>query len=226
MSTVLLLVLVALAAGYMLATTPPARLAQLIRAYGPFAVGALGVALLLLGRFGLAVTLFGAAFGLRKWLGEAPSRDRSGISSVRSAALEMELDHETGDMNGLVLVGRYEGRVLDEMDVSDLLSLREDVAADEESLALLDAYLDRRAPGWAEAGERDGGAGEARPTGAGPMDEKQAYEILGLAPGASTGEIREAHRRLMKRAHPDNGGSTFLAAKVNEAKDVLLRDHS
>ena len=226
MRLLFVLFLVGLVALYFFVRTPPAQLARFIRAYGPMAVGALGVVVLFLGRFGLAVAMFGGAYALRRWLGAAPSQGTSGVSSVRSAALEMELDHETGDMNGLVLVGRFEGRVLDEMDLPDLLALREEVEADPESLALLDAYLDRRSPGWAEAGEGDVGAGQGGAAGSGPMDQKQAYEILGLAPGATTAEIREAHRRLMKRAHPDNGGSTFLAAKVNEAKDVLLRDHS
>ena len=226
MRTLLLLSFVALVALYFFVRTPPAQLARMIAAYGPAALGAFGVVVLLLGRLGLAVMLWGGAFALRRWLGAARSGGASGVSSVRSAALEMELDHETGDMNGLVLAGRFEGCVLDDMTLPNLLALREEIEADAESLALLDAYLDRRAPGWTEAGEGDVGTGEARPAGSGPMDQKQAYEILGLAPGATAAEIREAHRRLMKRAHPDNGGTTFLAAKVNEAKDVLLRDHS
>ena len=116
--------------------------------------------------------------------------------------------------------------MLDDLPLDDLLALRAEVEGDAESLALLDAYLDRRFPTWRETGEGDVGAGQGGAAGSGAMDQQQAYEILGLAPGASPTEIREAHRRLMKRAHPDNGGSTFLAAKVNEAKDVLLRDHS
>lgn len=227
MRLLLVLALVALVCFFLFLRTPPKQLAAMVHRLGPMAVAGLGVVVLLFGRFAMALGLWGAAYALRQWLGPAASAGATaGVSSVRSAALEMELDHDTGAMNGLVLVGRFEGQVLDEMEEADLLALREEVEADAESLALLDAYLDRRFPGRAEAGEGDVGAGEAGAPGAGPMDQKQAYEILGLAPGATTTEIREAHRRLMKRAHPDNGGSTFLAAKVNEAKDVLLRDHS
>ena len=92
--------------------------------------------------------------------------------------------------------------------------------------ALLAAYLDRRCPGWREDVEGDGAAGRGeRDAGTGPMSQNEAYEILGLAPGASEAEIRAAHRRLMLRMHPDQGGSTFLAAKINQAKDRLLGNH-
>lgn len=148
------------------------------------------------------------------------------ISSVRSAALEMELDHSSGSMNGMVLVGTFEGRELDELQREELFQLRDEIIDDGESLALLDAYLDRRLAGWREDAELDSGSGQGAPASSGPMGEQEAYEVLGLSAGATGAQIRQAHRRLMKTAHPDSGGSTFLAAKINEAKDVLLRSHS
>lgn len=147
-------------------------------------------------------------------------------SSVRSAALEMQLDHETGAMNGFVLVGLHEGKELDLMERDELFELRSEIADDGESLALLDAYLDRRLAGWREDAHADADPGQGSPPSSGPMGKKEAYEVLGLSAGASVEEIRKAHRRLMKTAHPDSGGSTFLAAKINEAKDVLLGSHS
>jgi hypothetical protein len=152
---------------------------------------------------------------------------RSGgtASLVRSAFLEMRLDHDTGAMRGRVLAGAAAGRNLDDLDEAALLRLREEVAGDGDSLALLEGYLDRRMPGWREHVEGDAAAGAGGAADAGAMTDEQAYEILGLAPGAGEAEIRAAHRRLMKRVHPDQGGSTFLAAKINQAKDWLLGRH-
>ena len=104
------------------------------------------------------------------------------------------------------------------------MSLRAELRRDDpDGVALLDAYLDRRFAGWRETDERDPEA--RRSTGGGPMSRREAYETLGLADGASAEEITRAHRALMKKLHPDRGGSTGLAARVNQAKDVLLQRH-
>ena len=150
---------------------------------------------------------------------------RGSKSQVRSTFLEMELDHDSGEMSGRVRGGTYAGRTLDSLDIPDLQTLSREIAIDAESLALLEAYLDRRIPGWREDVEGDGAAGPGGAADSRAMTDEEAYEILGLAPGASEMEIRRAHRLLMKGVHPDQGGSTFLASKINEAKDRLLRRH-
>ncbi len=95
---------------------------------------------------------------------------------------------------------------------------------DEESRALLAAYLDRRDSGWGEHAQGDAAAG--RPAASsGKMTQDEAYQILGLERGASADAITHAHRTLMKKMHPDQGGSTYLAARINEAKEILLRRH-
>ena len=137
----------------------------------------------------------------------------------------MKLDHDSGAVNGRVLSGRAAGAELDELDEQALRDLAVDIAGDPESVALLEAYLDRRMPGWREHVEGDAAAGAGGTADAGPMTDEEAYQVLGLAPGASDAEIRAAHRRLMMRMHPDQGGSTFLAAKINQAKDRLLGKH-
>jgi DnaJ-domain-containing protein 1 len=125
-------------------------------------------------------------------------------------------------MRGRILAGRHQGMTLDRLDVKTLVGLLNEI--DDESRALLMAYLDRREPGWRE--HADGDTATGRPaTSSGKLTEKEAYQILGLQPGASADAITGAHRALMKKFHPDQGGTTYLAARINEAKEVLLRRH-
>src|ERR1700730_7174706 len=147
-------------------------------------------------------------------------------STVATPFLRMTLDHDTGSMTGTILRGRFSGMRVEELGGADLLALlRECRAEDEEGARLLEAYLDRVRPDWRDelAGERAGstGGGSARPA-SGDMTVEEAYAILGLSPGANAEAIKEAHRRLMVKLHPDHGGSDYLATKINRARDVLL----
>lgn len=144
-------------------------------------------------------------------------------SQIETRFVRMTLEHDTGIMSGVVLEGRFRGRALDELSQQDLVDLWRDCRAeDAQSAAVLEAYLDRT---QSEAWRQAAGAG---PAGAGvrgaAMSREEAYEVLGLAPGAKKEEIREAHRRLMQKLHPDHGGSNYLAAKINQAKELLLGD--
>ncbi|AKI00857.1 DnaJ-like protein [Hoeflea sp. IMCC20628] len=219
------LILLAVAAGLM--SVKPSALATTLRYALPVATAGLGVVMTLVGRASLGVPLlaFAAAMFARARSAARATRQPGGQSYVRSAALEMELDLDTGEMNGLVLAGSYEGRELNALDEADLMQLHAELIGDPESLALLEAYLDRRAPDWRAGFDMDEGAGLGTPPSPGAMTHKEAYEVLGLAAGASETEIREAHRRLMKRMHPDAGGSAFLAGRISEAKAVLLNRH-
>ena len=158
-------------------------------------------------------------FGAKKSPGQS--------SSVRTKVLAMELDHDSGDMDGEVLTGTLAGRKLSGLTLAELTELMEDcIAAGDQSQALLEAYLDRAHPDWREdQGSSDGGTadgGKRASTGSASMSRDEAYDILGLEPGASEEEINAAHRRLMKQFHPDQGGSDYLAARINQAKDLLL----
>lgn len=78
--------------------------------------------------------------------------------------------------------------------------------------------------GFQDLGEEaSAGAAGPAPPRAGVMSREEALSVLGLAPGADVEAIHTAHRRMIAKAHPDSGGSDYLAAKVNEARDVLLR---
>ena len=92
-------------------------------------------------------------------------------------------------------------------------------------LGLLASYFDRWYPGWRENADGGAAAGQVHPPPGNKMTAEEAQQILGVAPSASAEDISRAHRLLMKKIHPDQGGSTYLAARVNEAKDVLLRRH-
>jgi hypothetical protein len=213
----------------------PADAARLFRR-GRTAVGILGVLLLALrGQFGLAGALASVLLGLAakghvhpfasafRAAGFGPKAAR--VSAARSATIEMRLDLDTGAISGSVLAGPYQGRALASLDRPECLRLLEICERDDpEGARLLETYLDRRFSGWREADE---GQTQARRSarGSGAMTRDEAYEVLGLAKGASAEEIIRAHRALMKKLHPDHGGSTALAARVNQAKDVLLDRH-
>lgn len=206
----------------------PRTLVRYIRYFVGLAMIGFGGVLLLARRWELGAPLIAAGVSALT-LGRIGPIDLGGSrkspgskSQVRSAYLDMELDHDSGELKGRVVGGAYGGRSLDDLDEAALQKLHREVAVDAESVALLEAYLDRRFPGWRDDVEGDPAAGTRRPPDAGPMTDEEAYQVLGLAPGASEAEIRAAHRNLMKRLHPDQGGSTFLASKINEAKDRLL----
>jgi hypothetical protein len=228
MAGFILLVFVVLIGGWLLLNTPAEKLARSIKMAGPVLMIGLGGALLLFGRgaVGLPLAGFGLALlGRMRSVGKMSGTSPGSHSNVRSAALEMGLDHDTGEMDGVVLAGRFEGSVLSELNDEELMELYVELQSDEESVLLLEAYLDRRLSGWRENADGGYGSGHIATPRSGPMSKQEAYEVLGLDAGAGQSEIRKAHRRLMKGMHPDSGGSTFLAAKINEAKEVLLKGH-
>jgi hypothetical protein len=159
------------------------------------------------------------AFGFLPGWRKSPGQ----VSRVRSNFLEVALDHDTGKMTGTITAGRLQGTPLEALEVSSLVGLLGEF--DGESRDLLAAYLDRRQPRWRENIKDGAAAGRGGAARSGKMSDEEAYQILGLQPGASTEDIGRAHRGLMKKLHPDQGGSTYLAARVNEAKDLLLRRH-
>ena len=164
--------------------------------------------------------------------GEGAAGAAGDETTVETATLFMRLDHASGRMSGRVRRGPHAGRELAELTLPQLLALLAECrAGDPESVPLLEAWLDRTAPDWREAEAFAGtGAGAGAGAGAGTggaspggrMTREEALAVLGLSEGATEEEIRAAHRRLMRAAHPDQGGSDWLAARINQARDVLL----
>ena len=151
-------------------------------------------------------------------------------SSVSSHHFDMRLDHETGKVSGTVRAGHFAGRALSDLSAAECWALYDEVSDDPDSLALYQSWLNANRAGWrdyftAEFG-MDPGPEEAA-SESGPATElsgtEEAYQILGLEPGANVEAIKAAHRKLMKSVHPDAGGSAFLAARINQAKDLLLK---
>jgi hypothetical protein len=144
-------------------------------------------------------------------------------SDIETSHLSMGLDHDSGRMFGRVKAGRFAGVELADLDLPGLVDLLAELAAvDPESVPLLEAWLDRAHPDWREQAARGNTGARSDARRGGRMTPAEALEVLGLAEGATEAEIRSAHRRLMRAAHPDQGGSDWLAARLNEARDVLL----
>ncbi|GER06381.1 molecular chaperone DnaJ [Iodidimonas muriae] len=213
---------------------------QIVRSFIALSLVLLGIAGLLLaitGKLALAFPLLGSAgVGLLKlralahlfsarasWDATAAPSGRT--SQVRSLWLLMVMDHDSGHMEGEILMGRFEGRLLSQLTSEELLDLHQDIAGhDEDSLRLLEAWLDREyGTDWRrEAHHTD--KPQDPPSPATGMNVEEARAILGVDENADADAIHKAHRSLMKKLHPDQGGNTYFAAKLNQAKDVLLNE--
>ena len=147
--------------------------------------------------------------------------DGGKTSTVNSRYIAMSLNHETGAINGEVLEGKFKGNMLDNLELSQLLELLEECLDDDESVALLQAYLDRN---YEDVWKEQASAHHENRSGGdtGRMSRDEAIQILGISPEPSDEEIIQAHRRLMQTVHPDRGGSAYLAAKNNLAKETLM----
>jgi hypothetical protein len=211
----------------------PAEVARVLKLLGLGLLVAFGLFLVLTGKL---AGIFAVLAGLAPWIaramrlhalyrmlrqfgvrlgGGAPSTGAA--SAVQTRFLRMTLDHDSGSLDGEVLEGPFAGRALSALSRGQALDLWRQVQADPQSVQVLEAWLDRSFPDWREAG-----APPPPPPSGAAMTRAEAWEVLGLKPGAPPDEIREAHRRLMRTNHPDAGGSTWLAARINQARDLLL----
>lgn len=217
----------------------PSSLARAIRivliGLGTFGTGALlvfGIRFLpgllpeLFGLAGIAAAAFIARALRRRASGGFSSPGAGRRTEVRTIFLQAWIDHDSGDVGGTILVGRFGGRPLDTLSDVELFEFHDECAGDADSRRVLEAYLDRRlGADWRNAQQSTPPPhGSAPPPRAprGDMTREEALAVLGLAEGATEEAIKAAHRRLIQRVHPDVGGTVELAARINRAKDVLL----
>ncbi|MFZ1414529.1 MAG: hypothetical protein WAS73_08140 [Defluviicoccus sp.] len=223
----------------------PRLLVRMGRGLAVASIAVVALVLVVTGRFGIVLTaamlglplilrfLRTSANGQGPWRG-GPAGAGGGprVSSIRTRFLAMTLDHASGDLDGSVIAGTFAGRLLKHLSVAQLMTLVAQWRTDDpSSCQVLEAYLDRMHPAWrtAAAAETHEGGDDARargeakspPPGA-AMTRGEALRVLGLAPDATSEDIQAAHHRLIALLHPDRGGSSFLAAQVNRARDVLL----
>lgn len=152
--------------------------------------------------------------GIRAKGGQARA---GGASQVATRFVRMELDHDSGRLDGQVLEGSLRGRMLSSLGRAEAELLWREAGGDAESARVLEAWLDRSWPDWREQAPPPPHS-EAKSG----MSLDEAREILGIGADASADDIRAAHRRLMLANHPDHGGSTWIAARINQARDLLL----
>ncbi len=225
---ILLVIIVLLFAISWLRRQPPAVRKSAGLKMGLWILGALALLGVLTGRLNpatllvtvaAAIPLLGRALDLKQLfdrMKSATGPSAGQTSSVSTDYLDMTLDHDSGQMDGQVLQGRFRGRRLSSLSLQELQALMNECQSDPQTVKLLASYLQRAHSGeWHEDGTHG-----ARPST--DMTVEQAREVLGVSANATRSEIISAHRALMQKLHPDRGGSTFLAAQVNQAKDVLL----
>ena len=212
-------------------TVKPSAAARVLKKGGLAVLVVLGLWLVLTGKL---AGLFAVALGLLPWIGRAMRAHalwqmlrRFGVqmkggratpgaaSEVETRFVRMVLDHDSGRLDGEVLAGTYAGRRLSSLSEAQAVLLWREVQADAESARVIEAWLERAWPDWR-------GAAEPEPPRGGAMSVEEAREILGVGADAGADDIRAAHRRLMLANHPDHGGSTWVASRINQARDLLL----
>lgn len=156
--------------------------------------------------------------------GRASSANNGPISRILTRYFDLQLNQLTGAMSGMILRGRFRGRQLGQLDLEALIEVRAECAVDDpDSAAVIDAYLNQRFGNtWQQPGHQAGSRERSSATPSGSMGRAEALAILGLSEPTTPEAIKDAHRRLMQRMHPDRGGSDYLAAKINQAKDILM----
>jgi len=211
--------------GHSLASADPRKLAKALKISAAIILTALAGFFALTGKFAFAPPLVLVALMLlrnRPIFGGGSRPSAGQKSDVETEWLRASLNHDSGEMDATVLKGQFREKTLSSLSLEQILELEKEAAADEQTITILHTFLDRYFSEEADASTSKEQDTRARSTG-GPMSHHEALEILELQDGASLKDIKSAHRRLMKKFHPDHNGSDYMAAKINEAKELLLK---
>ena len=241
--TFLLALLLALVLGWFFLRwfqrTPPAQVRARLQRSALLLLAVMFVALAVSGRLHWLFGILGGMLPVarRAWLalravqrlkgaGTASAAGARRASQIETPWLRMALDHASGQLDGQVLQGPHQGRHLGDLALAEVITLwRQLRSVHPESARLLEAWLDREHGGaWRDADD-DGAADAAgaADTTSREITEAEAWAMLGLAPGATRADIRRAYKRLMQKLHPDRGGNAWLAARLNQAKTLLMK---
>lgn len=216
----------------------PARAIKIL--LGVVLLAGLGATIYLIASRGLGIVTFFLAFLLplllrwraaQKFFRNLGGPSRGQATGVNTRFIRMSLDHDSGILDGTVLEGPYKGQRLVELNQEELIDLLQQCRVeDEESAQVLEAYLDRvfgmgwRTDNTSSDYSKKTNSSKTQSSSGNKMTREEAYEILNVSPGASSDEIKAAHHTLMKKIHPDQGGSNYLASKINQAKEILIGD--
>jgi len=208
--------------GNALATANPATIVRAVRVAALIILTITAGFFAFTGRLQIASGLvFGALFFLRNKPLFANRQASDGQQSdVKTDWLHATLDHDSGEMNALILKGEFEGKRLSDLALAELRHLHHELSRDTQSTSILETYIQRNFSDK-DADDTTDNSSRSSEAYSGAMSSAEAYEILELKPGASQSDIKSAHRRLMKKFHPDHDGSAYMAAKLNQAKDIL-----
>ncbi|MBE7636838.1 DnaJ domain-containing protein [Sneathiella sp. P13V-1] len=216
------LLLALIVGGQAIASAKPSTLLKALRIVGLVLFSSAAAYFAVTARYQYAMG-FGAAalFCLRnKPFFSSSTQNPGQQSGVSTDWLEATLDHDSGEMNASINKGVFAGKKLSDLSYDELQQLLKELERDEKSVAILQAYLNRYFAGESKTDEHETHSGTVKNKG---MSKDEAYEILELSAGATLEEIKAAHRRLVKKFHPDRGGSAYMTTKINQARDILIK---
>jgi DnaJ domain len=215
--------------GQAIVNADPKKLVKAFRIAATIICALLAGFFILTGRFAYAPPfVIAALFFLRNkpFFGGGSTPSPGQQSDVETSWIKATLDHDNGEMDGQILKGKFEARLLSSLTLEQLMDFQEEAGDDPQTLAILNSFLDRyhrqsEDDNTSQSDQTKEQRTRARST-SGPMSRREALEILELEDDATLAQIKKAHRKLMKKFHPDHDGSEYMAAKINEAKDVLI----